>query len=120
MLHKEVSPGRTQMTSCRRRVMSVYCETLESRRLMSATDGSILLFADDALSVAPGVPAVQGAEPSLSLTERRQLLEAWGGPNLVELSALLNAGDNSGFDQLLLDYIVGRQNPRYYFKPQDI
>src|SRR4051794_38427713 len=72
-------------------------EALEPRGMMSAAAGAITLADRGELlaNLAPG---------SLATT----------------LKYRLKAGDGAGFDQILLDRMVGRQGPQYFFASADV
>lgn len=56
----------------------------------------------------------------LTLANRYELVNDWSAPNASSLRALLDAGNMAGFDQALLDSMLARTAPKFFFASSDI
>ena len=71
-------------------------------------------------ALEPRVMMSAAAAASITLADRAELLANLAPGSLATtLKYRLKAGDAAGFDQVLLDRMVGREGPAYFFAPKD-
>lgn len=105
--------------SSKSKAVRVEFQSLEGRVLMSGSSAEVSApLAESAVELTRTNRAATSGS-ALTLSDRKQLLANWVGPNAAQLKSLLDAGNVKGFDSALLNYMVNRTNVKYFFDLDD-
>ena len=105
--------------SSKSKSVRVEFQSLEGRVLMSGSSAEVSApLAESAVELTRTNRAATSGS-ALTLSDRKQLLANWVGPNAAQLKGLLDAGNVKGFDSALLNYMVNRTNVKYFFDLDD-